>query len=134
MENKVEGILDTHSGKEFMAKQHLEAVNAIEEVLKAYVLSDKLEKKLLILTLRDGYEKKAEDLTASYAKMFHEFREEMYAIQLKLNTNSQKLGITQLQDSFRVRGNENKAEIDSADPSPADKHHGKPGHNDMNQG
>ena len=134
MEQKVQDVLAKLSGKEMMAQWPLEAVNAIE-VLKDCVLNDQLEKKMLFVALIEQ-DKRIAELTATCEKQrneIKELRESLYALQRKLNTNSQNSGIPPSQDPFRARGNSDKEEKE-AEPATEGKDDSKPGNTETKQG
>lgn len=132
MEKNVQDILANLPGKEIMAQWPPEAVNAIE-ALKACVLNNEFEKEMLVAVLKEGYEKKIAELTDLYDKQLNELKEAIYALQRKLNTNSQNSGIPPSQDPFRTKGNGDKKEPDGTQPGPEDKDNGKPDDSDTNQ-
>ncbi len=86
MEKNVQDILANLPSKEILAQCPPEAVNAIE-VLKDCVLSHELEKRMLVVALREEQDRKIAEQAAYYEKQLNELREIVYALQRKLNTN-----------------------------------------------
>ena len=105
MEKKVKDILANFLGKVIQCTPKV--VNAIE-ALKDCVLNEQLGNKILVVPLRDEYGRKIAKLTAYYEKQLNELREVIYALQRKLNTNSQNSVILPSQDPFKARGSGDK--------------------------
>lgn len=90
---------------------------------------------MLYVTLIEQ-DKRVAELTATCEKQFNEIKElkeALYALQRKLNTNSQNSGIPPSQDPFRARGNSDKEEKD-AEPATEGKDDSKPGNTETKQG
>ncbi len=133
MEKNVQDILANLPSKEILAQCPPEAVNAIE-VLKDCVLRHELEKRMLVVALREEQDRKIAEQAAYYEKQLNELREIVYALQRKLNTNSQNSGIPPSQDPFRAKGSGDKEDKDDAEPATDGKEDSKSGNAEAKQG